>query len=111
MHSMLVRGLVGRGLDVRTALDCGMINRSDEEHLQYAASSSRVLFSYNVADYCRLHDVFLRSGRTHAGILLAAQQRLSVGEQMRGILAFVHRVAPQEMKSRLEFLSRWFPGR
>lgn len=80
MHSMLVRALVGRGVDVRTALDCGMINRSDDDHLQYATlqyatAEGRVLFSYNIADYCRIHDEVLRGGKSHAGILLTAQQR------------------------------------
>ena len=36
MQSALVRALQARGVDVLTALEAGMIERSDEEHLEYA---------------------------------------------------------------------------
>lgn len=38
MRSALVRALRARGVDVLTALDAGMIERSDEEHLEYATA-------------------------------------------------------------------------
>jgi hypothetical protein len=49
----LVRSLLARGVDVVTASDAGMIERPDEEHLDYATASGRALFSFNVSDFYR----------------------------------------------------------
>jgi Domain of unknown function (DUF5615) len=51
MSRALVRGLRARGVDVVTALEEGMVERQDEEHLQFAAKMRRVLYSFNVADF------------------------------------------------------------
>ena len=48
MDQDLVRALRARGVDVVTALDDGMIERADEDHLLWAATQARVLFSFNV---------------------------------------------------------------
>jgi Domain of unknown function (DUF5615) len=47
MSHALVRGLRARGADVVTALEEGMIQRNDEEHLEFAAKTGRVLYSFN----------------------------------------------------------------
>ena len=44
MDRALVRTLRARGVDVTTALDEGMIERSDAEHLDYATAQGRVLY-------------------------------------------------------------------
>ncbi len=48
MRHALVRALRARGVDVVTALDEEMIEREDEEHLDYATGQGRVLYSFNV---------------------------------------------------------------
>jgi len=83
MDQRLARTLRARGLDVQTALDADMIERPDEDHLAHAAEHDRVLYSFNVGDFYRLHTRFLEQGRGHAGVVLAQQQRYAVGEQMR----------------------------
>ena len=54
-----------------------MIERQDERHLEYATTQGRVLYSFNVRDFYRLHTAFLAQGKAHAGIILAPQQRYS----------------------------------
>ena len=44
-----------------------MIEREDHEHLAYAASQGRVLCSFNMGHFCRLHADFLASGNNHSG--------------------------------------------
>ena len=51
MSQALVRGLRARGVDVITALQEGMIERRDEDHLEYATQAGRVLYSFNVATF------------------------------------------------------------
>ncbi len=55
MQHGLVVALRARRVDVVTASDCGMINRSDEAHLRSASDAGRVLYSFNIRDYFALH--------------------------------------------------------
>ena len=107
MDRALVRALRARGVDIRTALEEGMIEREDMEHLDYATSHRRVLFTLNVSDFCRLHAQYLTLGKGHAGIILAQQQHYSVGEQMRLLLKLFATRSAEEMKNRVEFLGGW----
>jgi len=107
MDQALIRGLTARGVDVASALTEGMIERPDREHLHHATSLGRVLYSFNVADFCRLHSELLNEGEHHAGLILGQQQRYSVGEQMRRLLAISASLSAEEMRDRLEFMGSW----
>lgn len=87
-----------------------MIARPDEDHLRYAAREKRALYSFNVVDFCRLHNHTLGQGQEHAGIVLAQQQRYSVGEQLRRLLTLIGNRSVEEMHNRVEFLSSWKPA-
>jgi len=107
MSHALVRGLRARGADVRTALEEGMIERDDEEHLEFAAKANRVLYSFNVADFYDLHSRYLVEDKEHAGLILARQQQFAIGEQLRRLLRLIAKVSADEMKNRVEFLGAW----
>ena len=107
MQSALVVALRARHVDVVTASDCKMINRSDEEHLRYANADGRVLYSFNIRDFSSLHEKWIANGHAHGGIILARQQRYSVGEQLRRLLQLLNRRSAAKMQSRLEYLSTW----
>ncbi len=107
MRGAFVRALRVHGVDVLTAFEAGMIERSDREHLDYATAQGRVLYSFNVGDYYRLHMEYLAQGKSHAGIILARQQSYSVGEQMRRLLKLIAVKSAEDMKNQVEFLSAW----
>lgn len=107
MDRGLVRALQSSGIDVLTAREAGLIEQSDSVHLAHAASLRRALFSYNVGDYCRLHGQWAATRRTHAGIILARQQRYSVGEQARRLLRVLSTVPEHELADQVVFLSAW----
>lgn len=107
MRRSLVFSLRARSVDVLTAAEADMINRGDEEHLAAASASGRSLFTYNTADYCALHQRWMGMERSHAGIIVAPQQRYSVGEELRGIMRLISRRTAQQMCDRLEFVSSW----
>jgi len=107
MQHALVVALRARRVDVLTASDCGMVGRSDGEHLHHASNDGRVLYSFNIRDYTMLHEQWIASGREHSGIVLAFQQRYSIGEQLRRLLHILNRRSAVEMVSRLEYLSTW----
>jgi hypothetical protein len=107
MSHALVRGLRARGVDVTTAFEEGMIERGDQEHLDYTTEIGRVLYSFNVADFYRLHVRYLSERRSHAGIIGARQRQYSVGEQLRRLLKLIATMSSDDMRNQFEFLSAW----
>ena len=55
MDSDLVAALRSRGVTVITALDAGLAEKPDEEQLAFATERGCVLYTFNVADFYRLH--------------------------------------------------------
>ena len=109
MQHALVNALRARGIDVLTALEAQRIERSDEDHLDFATAQGRVLYSFNVGDFYQLHASYLEQNKSHAAIVLALQQQYGVGEQMRRLLQLIAHLTAIDMQNRVEFLSAWAP--
>ena len=107
MAHRLSQELRMRGVEVVTALSEGMIERPDREHLEYTTQQGRVLYSFNIRDYYQLHTEYLEQGKSHAGIILAQQQRYSLGEQLRRLLRIIAIRSAEDMRDNIEFLSNW----
>ena len=107
MGGALVFGLRARSVDVLSASEADMINRDDEDHLVLAAAGNRVLYTFNVADFCILHQAWVSEGRQHAGIIVAPQQRYTVGEELRRLVRLIDSLSAEEMRNLVEFLSAW----
>jgi hypothetical protein len=107
MAEALVQALTERGVDVTTANLENMVFRPDPEHLAYATKLDRVLYSFNVGDYCQLHSEWLSTNQPHAGIIVASQKKFSIGEQMRRLLRIINTFSAEEMTNNLEFLGNW----
>jgi hypothetical protein len=103
----LLEALRIRGVDTVGARASGMSGRDDEDQLRWATDQNRVLYSFNRGDFYRIHSEWMRAGQRHSGIILAAQQRYSVGEQMRRLLRLLNTLAAEDMINRIEFLSAW----
>lgn len=103
----LVRALRLRGVDVLTANEAGTGELDDAAQLACATEQGRVLYSFNIRDFSALHATYSTEGKTHAGLILAQQQRHSVGEQMRRLLRLIGTLSAEEMRDRMEFLSAW----
>ena len=54
-----------------TASDAGLIEKSDDQHLAYAAARGCVLYTFNVSDFYRLHTEWINARRENAGMILA----------------------------------------
>jgi len=94
-------------VEVITTSEAGLTETSDEAQLLWAAKESRVLLTYNASDFCRLHTRLIEEHHHHAGIVIAEQQRHSVGEMIRGVLRLMAKLDAEAMQDRLEFLNRW----
>jgi hypothetical protein len=103
----LVLALRSSGLGVLTPAETGLINGDDLEYLVCAAARGYALYSYNSGDYQRLHKEWLQAGREHSGIIVARQQRYSIGEQLRRLMRIRAELSADTMRNRIEFLSHW----
>lgn len=103
----LAHNLRLRGIDVTTVLEEGRTGRPDDEQLEFATAQARALYSCNKGDFPQLHTEYLAQGKDHAGIILAPQQRYSIGEQGRRLLRLIKTKSAEDMRNSLEFLSKW----
>ena len=104
MDQSIVAALRARWVDVITATEAGMLGRSDSEQLDYVTGQGRVLFTFNRGDFYRLHTQYLTEGKSHRGIILASQQRYSIGEQLRQILDLISVKTIEQMENNVEFI-------
>ncbi|MGB5710882.1 MAG: DUF5615 family PIN-like protein [Waterburya sp.] len=103
----LVKALGNAAVDVTTTASENRLGFSDESQLIWAAKQGRVIYTFNVQDFCQLHSIFLTEKRNHAGIILGTQQRYSIGQQLRGILRLIATKSAEEMINQLEFLGNY----
>lgn len=73
MGRRLAAYLRSTGVDVVTAAEAQTTSDDDEAQLIYASSQGRILISQNQIDFRRLHAIFRRARRPHAGIILVPQ--------------------------------------
>lgn len=105
MFRALVQGLRARDVDVSTVAEANMTGQPDEAQLDWATLQERVIYTFNVADFCRLHKDYAALGRPHAGIIVVHRRRYSVGEQIRWLCTLIKAKSAGEMRNNLEFLS------
>ncbi|NBD18512.1 MAG: hypothetical protein GVY04_20985 [Cyanobacteria bacterium] len=102
----ILQALRNRGADLLSASEVGMLAQSDEQQLVWALEHQRVIYTFNVRDFYRIHSNWLRSGKSHAGIIFGKQEP-SIGDQMRGLSRLASIKSAEEMISNVEFFGRW----
>ena len=95
------------GIDVVTTLEAGWSRQDDEAQLAWSTAERRVLVTYNVSDFARLHTQWQATGRYHAGIVLSAQR--SLGDAVRRLVRIQRELTADQLQDRLEYLSDWEP--
>ena len=94
----VTEGLRRRGVDALAAREVGMLEAADEEHLTFASTQGRVMFTQD-ADFLRLH----ADGCRHGGIVYAPQQT-PIGAIVRSLLLICDILNPEEMLNHVEFI-------
>lgn len=100
----LVQGLRARGVDVVTAYEAHLSGADDPSQLVYASAQSRVLYTFNVGHFYRIHGDWLAQERPHAGIIVVHRQKYPVGEQIRRLLRIINSRSAEEVRNTLRFL-------
>ena len=103
-ETAVVDGLRARGLDVVSTVEANRFTSSDPDQLAYAMQEERVLYTFNVSDYARLHKEYMTVGHEHCGIVAIPDQRISIGEKIRRIMDFASFTSAEEMRNRMEYL-------
>jgi hypothetical protein len=101
----LIKALRSRNVDLLTAKEAKLIQAPDQDHLDYATSQGRTIFSFNTRDFVKLHTAYLSENRHHAGIIVSDQ--VQIGLIVRRLLKLLHGRSAEEMRNWLEFLSNW----
>ncbi|BAY66185.1 hypothetical protein NIES22_62980 [Calothrix brevissima NIES-22] len=104
MDQRFIQALRARGVDVTTVAEVETISSSDKEQLNLATELQRVLYTFNVGDFCQLHRVYIEENISHTGIIISSQD-YSIGEQMRRVLKLMATKSAEEMINELVFLS------
>ena len=104
MARALVQGLRARDTNVLTAFEANMTGRNDADQLAFSTEQNRVIYTFNVGDFCRLHAEYMARGDQHTGIIVVPRQRYSIGEQMRALLGLINARTAEEMTNKLTFL-------
>lgn len=108
MDQRFVRALKARKVDVITVGELGTTSFTDQDQLILSTQQQRVLYTFNVGDFCQLHSFYMTQGQTHTGIIISSQE-YSVGEQMRRVLKLMATKSAVAMVNQLVFLSAYSP--
>lgn len=95
----IARALRRHGVDVTTTVEAHLISRSDQDQLEYARRSSRVLVSHDT-DFLRMSS----RDSDHPGIVYSHRTALSVGEMIRRLILAFEVLTADEIRGRVEFL-------
>ena len=98
-HRAVAEGLRRRGVDVTTAPESGLLSATDDEHLAYCITQSRVLFTQD-RDFLRL----AAAGSSHPGITYCDKDTKSIGEIIQGLVLIWELLEPEEMQNHVEYL-------
>ena len=107
LSRVLIKALRGTDIDFLTAAEAGNTSLTDELQLAYAARAGRAIYTANVHDYARLHRDWMRSGRTHSGIVALSDQLLPVTLQVKALLSLATTVSLDMMQDGIFYINNW----
>jgi hypothetical protein len=93
------------GIDVIATAAAGMLSKSDDQQLAYAATQQRAILTFNVRHFERVHAEFLMAGREHWGVLLSKEE--PVGVLVHRLLRLVNTLSAQDLKNQSRWLSEF----
>ena len=99
----IAKALRLRGYDVVTVKEAARKGMTDIDQLNYASSENRVIFSFNVADFCKIHSDFITKGLNHSGIILSKQ--LPIGVIVKALLRLLPDITLEKARNNIYWLS------
>ena len=99
----IAKALRLRGYDVVTVKEAARRSMTDIDQLKYASSGNRVILTFNVADFCKIHSEFITKGLNHSGIILSKQ--LPIGVIVKALLRLLPDITPEKARNNIFWLS------
>jgi predicted nuclease of predicted toxin-antitoxin system len=98
IDSAIAEGLRRRSIDVTTTAEEGLLGVSDEQQLEFAHQSRRILVTRDV-DFLRMHDRQV----PHAGIVFITSTSRTVRETLRFLCLLHESLDPADMIGQVEY--------
>lgn len=99
VHKKIAATLRLKGYDVISAHEVHKQSLADFRQLEYAVAEHRAIFTFNVGDFKRLHEEYLRKGKSHFGIILSKQQ--PIGETIKRLTKFLFEHSKTEFNNNI----------
>lgn len=100
----IYRVLIEMGHDVtRTPNDWMPFDATDEQQLLGATEQGRAIFTYNIPDFTELAKKY----PNHAGIILAKQKNLSIGETITALDNLLREAEADSWRGQIRWLNDW----
>lgn len=101
----IARELVLRGYGVVSTHSAGNSGLSDKEQLNFAIREGRILFTFNVKDFAKIHLEYATKGLNHKGIILSKQ--MPVGMVIKALIKIILSKTEKEIENNLIWLSEF----
>ena len=105
VYGVTAIALRNSGYDAISTAEAHRLGATDESQLIWATSENRVLVTFNVGHFAKLHGDWMERGRKHAGIVVSAQR--PIGDLLRRLFHLARSLESDAMGGRLEFLGDW----
>lgn len=99
VHKKLAVALKLKGYDVISAHEAQKQSISDYQQLEYAVAEQRAIFTFNVGDFKRLHEEYMKAGENHFGILVSKQ--IPLGETVKRLTKFLFSHSADALKNNI----------
>ena len=106
-RNSFVFALRNLNFDIVTTVEAGNLGLADPEQLIWSTDRNRVIYTFNVKDYCQLHKIYMTEEKQHSGIIVAPRQSYSVGEQLKGLQNLISTTSSEEIKNKLVFIGSY----
>lgn len=94
----VAEGLTEAGFDAISAREADLLERSDRRQLVFATDTNRVLVTYNVGDFVRLHEEWQRRGKRHSGIIMVPEKTYrDIGRLLRNLRFTLRESRPENL--------------
>jgi hypothetical protein len=103
---MVALKLIGRDVDVLTAIVDGADRVEDERLLERATALGRVLVSQD-SDFTVITSRWLHEGRSFAGFVRVPQTGLGIGAIIEQLELFAKVMEPRDVQNRVFYLPLW----
>ena len=107
---LVAQQLRRRGFDVSSAVEVGMLGKSDEEHLEYASHNSRILLTFDTG-FIPLATKWTSEGSHHYGVVISKEVKMEqIGELVRLCSRLLSQVELKNMADVVLFLQQFKLG-